>query len=87
MDDDFVHGKDSGQRVRKVSRDSIRRFLSASDISITASERVLHIESPAQDIPSLQQQLALRYVPEIPPDNIRYQYRFQLTYVCVYVYT
>ena len=71
MDNDFVRIKDSTQKVRKASRDSIRRFLSANDISITANERVMHIENPAEDIPSLQQQLALRYVPEIPPDNIR----------------
>lgn len=71
MDDDFIRVKDSTQSVRKTSRDSIRRFLSANDVSIATSEHVMHIENPAQDIPSLQQQLALRYVPEIPPDNIR----------------
>ena len=71
MDDDFIRVKDSTQSVRKSSRDSIRRFLSANDVSIASSEHVMHIENPAEDIPSLQQQLALRYVPEIPPDNIR----------------
>lgn len=74
MDDDFVRGKDSTQITRKTSRDSLlRRFLSANDISIKTSEHThtMHIENPAEDIPSLQQQLALRYVPEIPPDNIR----------------
>lgn len=71
MDDDFICVKDPTQSTRRVSRESIRRFLSANDISITASEHEMRIENPAHDIPSLQQQLALRYVPEIPPDNIR----------------
>ena len=66
----FIRGNE--QSIKRTSKESLRRFLSANDISIKANEQVLqHIENPAQDIPSLQQQLALRYVPEIPPYNLR----------------
>lgn len=78
LDDDYVRasvilGREASQRLRnskisKNSRDSIRRYLSADDISYVPNDEF--IECPAQDISTLQQQLALHYVPEIPQDDI-----------------
>ena len=73
LDDDYVRAsRDPSVSVKKSSRESLRRFLSANDISYKQvnSECLPHIESPAQDISSLQHQLAFLYAPEIQPDTI-----------------